>query len=107
MPSIGVNHGTGFYRGFDEGDEAVPGYVHDALKTDAPNTTPILLSRHHDDRLRCCLPTSHSLFRTADIGFVDFNTPGKTIPTRPNHRPAQLMEPSPRCLVSSESKNSL
>ena len=107
MPSIGVNHGAGFYRGFDEGDEAVPGHIHDALKTNAPNTTPILLSRHHDDRLRFCLPASHSRFWAADIGFVDFNTPGKTIPTRQNHRPTQLMEPSPRCLVSPKPKNAL
>ena len=47
-----MNQGPGRYSLIDKGDEAIPGDVHDALKTDATGATPVLFGCHNDDGLR-------------------------------------------------------
>jgi hypothetical protein len=50
----------------------------------------------------CGLSSPHSYFRAADIDLVDFDSSCKAIPTKPDHRSAQLVGPCPGGLVASQ-----
>src|ERR1700674_1864377 len=106
-PSVGAHDGTGGDGFLDKGKEAVPRDVDDAPETNAADAASILLGRHSDDGLGFCFAALRSLFRTADIGFVDLDSPGEAFPPRPANRPAQLVEPSPGRFIASQSEHPL
>ena len=106
-PSIGVDHRADCHGVLNEGNEAVPGHVHDASEANAANTASALLGCHRDDRLGFRFTPPHALFRTADVGLIYLDNSGQAIPARPDHSPAQLVEPSPGCLIATKTKNSL
>jgi len=106
-PSVGVylrprRHGT-----LDEGEQAVRRHVLDAPKADSADAATTFFSRHRDNGLGLGFPSPLALFGAADIGFVDLDCARKAIPAGPDHRPAQLVEPSPSCLVAAQSEHPL
>src|SRR5271166_5557766 len=103
-PPVGVDHTAGYHGLPDEGNEAIARHIHDASKSDAANAAPGLFRRDGNDGLGFGLSAPHSHFRTADIDLVDFDSSGKAIPTRPDHRSAQLVEPGPGCLIASQAE---
>src|SRR3990172_694201 len=102
FPSMGVNRRPGFYGTLDEGKEAVRRDIPDALKADSAKPTAVLLGCHRDDRLVLGVPASLALFRAANIGFVNLDGTEKQMPTRPDHRTAQLVQPRPRRLIAAK-----
>ena len=72
-----------------------------------PDAATTLLCRHRDDGLCFGFSAPLSLFGAADTGFVDLDGAREAIPTGPDHRPPQLVEPCPRRLVAAEPEHPL
>ena len=96
-------------HGADEATQAVRGSVWDVSKSNAadPVFAPVLY-RHGDDGLPCGSATSLSSFLSPPyVGLIHLNTPRKLIASRPNHGPAQFVQPMPRCFVRSQIQDPL
>ena len=106
-PSVGMDHRPGRHGILDEGKKAVRGHVLNAPKADPADAATPLLGRHRDDGLCFGFPAPLSLFGAADIGFVNLDSAGEAIPTGPDHRSPQLVEPGPRRLVAAEPEHPL
>jgi hypothetical protein len=101
-PSVGMNDSPKLHGALDEGKQAVCRDIPDMLKADAAEPPAILLGCYGDDGLALGFSASRARFRAANIGFVNLNSTGQQVPTRPNYRAAQLVQPSPRGLVAAE-----
>ncbi len=99
-----MDHRPRHHSAPDEGNQAVRGDIPDAPKADAAKALTVLLDGHRDDSLRLGFAVSLALFRSIDIGFVNLDRTGQQIPPGPDHRPAQLVQPSPSRLVTAEPK---
>ena len=102
-----MDHRPGRHGILDEGKKAVRGHVLNAPKADPADAATPLLGRHRDDGLCFGFPAPLSLFGAADIGFVNLDSAGEAIPTGPDHRSPQLVEPGPRRLVAAEPEHPL
>ena len=67
-----------------------------------PNSAPALFGRHSDDRLGFGSPPTFTLFRAADIGFVDFDLATEIVSSWTHHRAPQLVQPSPGGLIATK-----
>ena len=65
----------------------------------------ILLSRNDNQCLIFDLSAPQTLFKTADIGFINFYCAAKPIPARPDHRATQFMKPRPCSFITAKPKN--
>ena len=102
--TVGMDHRPRHHSAPDEGNQAVRGDIPDAPKADTAKALTVLLDGHRDDSLRLGFAVSLALFRNIDIGFVNLDRTGQQIPPGPDHRPAQLVQPSPSRLVTAEPK---
>src|SRR5579864_9641063 len=106
-PSVGMNCRPGRHRTLNEGKKAVCGDILDAPKADAAGATAILLGCDRDDGLVIGFSPSRALFRAADISFINLDSPGQKVPSGPDHRPAQLVQPRPGGLVAAKPQHPL
>src|SRR5271166_5165781 len=101
-PSVGVDCRPRRHDALHKGEKAIHRHILDAPKADPADGPTALFGGHGDNGLGFGAPTTLALFRASDVGFVDFYRPRETIPTRPDHRPPQLVQPSPGRLVAAK-----
>jgi hypothetical protein len=101
-PSVGVDCRPRRHGALHEGEKAIRRHILDAPKADPADGPTALFGGHGDNGVGFGAPTALALFRASGVGFVDFCRPRETIPTRPDHRPPQLVQPSPGRLVAAK-----
>src|SRR3989475_2807180 len=106
-PPVRVDHAAGFHRVLDEGNQTLGRGIGNRPQTNASDTPPLFLSRHHNQGFLFGLPTAHTFLQSAQVGFIYLHAAGQPIPPRPDHRPTQLMEPCPGLLVTSQPQHPL
>lgn len=104
---VGVNGRARLYGLSKDGQQAFGGDILDAFPSNAPDRSTVFFRRDHDDGLVLDLATPLTLFRAANIGFIDFNLTGKSITTRSYHGPAQLVQPRPSRFVATQAQCAL
>jgi hypothetical protein len=107
VPGVGPHHAAGFNSLCDRRPQAPGRGVCDPLKPDSSHALPILLCRNNDQCLSLCSTASFSRFLSTDIHLVNLDGAGEPISPRPDHSPAQLMQPCPGGFIASQSENSL
>lgn len=107
FPPVGVNCRARLHGLSNEVQKAFGGNILDAFQPDAPDCATVFLCRDHDDGLFLNLAAPLALFRAANVGFIDFNLAGKSITSRSDHGPAQLVQPRPSRFVAAQAKCSL
>ncbi len=61
----------------------------------------------NDEHFPLFLPPMQAGFRRAPVGFVHLDTPPQTFASGPHHRPAQLVEQSPRGAITAQAQGAL
>ena len=79
----------------------------DILSTDGCDTSSIFLSRNYNQGFLFGLPTSHAFLQSAQVGFIDLHYPGQPITPRSDHRPTELVKPSPSLFVTPQAQHPL
>ena len=108
LPAVRAHLRAGFDCGRDKGNQAGAGDI-----VDPPQAyTAEALGRQYfdgnsDDELVLCAASTHALFDAAHIGLIDFDRAMKTIPPRPHHGSAQLLQHGPCGLIASQSQQPL
>jgi len=87
--------------------QTVRGHVSNSSQSNPPNSSAIFLRRDAHDRFVFRFPAVNGFFGTAQIGLIHLDAALEAISPRPHHRTAQLMVPSPSCLVAAQSQNTL
>ncbi len=90
-----------------EGQQAVRRHVLDMAKSDTAESATVFLDSDRDNRLSRGFPAPRTLFWPADIGFVHLNLAVKVVSAGTDHRPSQLMQPSPGRPVTAETEGAL
>ena len=106
-PSVSMNYRTWHHHRLYERQQTVGRYVFHHGHAYSPGTSATFFCGYNNNRFFLYLSARQRFFRTANIHFINLNCPAKAIAPVPNHCTAQLMEPSPGCLIASKSKNSL
>src|SRR5208337_3442496 len=101
-PAVGVDHRPRHNDVPDKRYQGVRRYIFDAPQADTTNSAPALFGRHSDDRLGFGSPPTFTLFRAADIGFVDFDLATEIVSSWTHHRAPQLVQPSPGGLIATK-----
>ncbi len=65
------------------------------------------LSGDDDQGFIRLLPALGAFLQTADVGLIDLDPAAQPIPVWSDHRPSQLVQPSPSCLVTSQPEHTL
>src|SRR5208283_3218038 len=101
-PAVGVDHRPRRHDVPDKRYQGVRRYIFDAPQADTTNAAPALFGRHSDDRLGFGSPPTFTLFRAADIGFVDFDLATEIVSSWTPHRAPQLVQPGPGSFVAAK-----
>ena len=80
------------------------GYPSEPNAADPP---PVLLRRYDNDRLVFRLAAVDAFFVSTNIGLIHLHTALEAISAGPDHRTAQLMEPTPSRLVAAQAEQLL
>src|SRR5260370_23925203 len=72
-----------------------------------PITRAIGLSGDHNQGLIRLLAALGAFLQTADVGLIDLDPAAQPISVWPDHRPSQLVQPAPSCLVTSQPEHTL
>src|SRR5438874_7930829 len=107
QPPVGVDHTSRFHRILDEGNQTLGRGVGNLLQANASDTSSIFLSRNYNQGFLFGLPTSHAFLQSAQVGFIDLHYPGQPITPRPDHRPTELVKPSPGLFVTPQAQHPL
>ena len=107
FPPVGVNGRARLHDLSNEVQQTFGGNILDAFQANAPDRSPVFLCRDYSDGLFLDLAAPLALFRTANVGFIDFNLTGKSITTWSYHGPAQLVQPRPSRFVATQAKCAL
>src|SRR5271165_5912314 len=106
-PAVGVDQSTRYRGGLNEGQKAGARDVLDATKTYPADALTVLFGGDRNYGLGFGIPAALAFFHTANIGLVHLYRSTERVPSRADHCPAQLVQPGPRRLVTSEAKNTL
>src|SRR5215472_2570429 len=106
-PTVGVDHASRFHRILDEGNKTPGRGIGNSPQADASDTASLLLSRNYNQGFLFRSATSHAFLQPAQKGFIDFHGPSQPFTARPDHRPAQFMQPSPGRLVAPQAQHPL
>src|SRR6516225_5648262 len=106
-PTVGVDHASRFHRILDEGNQTPGRGVGNPLQANAADTSSIFLSRNPNQGFLFGSPTAHAFLQSAQIGFIDLHCPGQPITARPDHRPTELVKPSPSLFVTPQAQDPL
>lgn len=71
----------------------------DSPEADAANPAALFFRRDEDDRLPID-PHTSLVILSAHKGLIDLDPPPQLVATGTNHRPPQLVQPGPGCLVT-------
>ena len=72
-----------------------------------PNAPVAITADFHsdeDDALGLRLPASNPGFLTSYVCFIDLHLSGQSVAIRPYHRPAKLVQPRPRGLITAQAQ---
>src|SRR5579859_7302421 len=106
-PTVGVDHASRFHRILDEGNQTPGRGIGNSPQADASDTASLFLSRNYNQGFLFGFATSHAFLQPAQKGFIDFHGPSQPFTARPDHRPAQFMQPSPGRLVAPQAQYAL
>jgi len=87
--------------------QAWPRRICYALKANSPNLVTRYIYHNNNQCLPCSSSASFPGFRTSDVGFIDFYSPGKTIPSRAHHGTPEFMQPTPGRMITAHTKHPL
>jgi hypothetical protein len=107
-PSVSGHHAPRFDAFFHKCLEGVGGGIRNTTHANAAESAAThLLDRHNDQQLVKYPATTDPFLGSPPLGLVDLDSTLKPVKPRPHHRPAQLVQPCPRCLVALQSQNLL
>src|SRR6516162_6041146 len=95
LPSVRVDHTSGFDVLRDEGFQILGGCIRDPAHPDTSDAGAILLGGNDHQRLGLSLPSANTLFHSSNKSLVDFDSTDQSIAARPNHGSPQLVQPRP------------
>jgi len=107
LPPISMNHAARLDRVFDEPMQALTGGVRNPPHANSPDPAPIFLCGNDNQCLRLGTPAKHPFLRASRIGFIHLHSPRQPIPSRTNHRPAELVQPCLCRLVTPQAQDPL
>ena len=107
LPIVRVQGAAGINAVQDKRMEALGFAVLYSTHSDSPDPRCFTLHSDHHHRFPDHPTTRTALFGSSDKGLVDLDVPLETVASRGNHGATQLVQPSPRGLVASETKDSL
>src|ERR1700683_3277536 len=106
-PTVGVDYASRFHRILDERNKTPGRGIGNSPQADASDTASLFLSRHYNQGFLFGFPPPHAFLQPAQKGFIDFHGPRQPFTARPDHRPAQFMQPSPGRLVAPQAPYAL
>jgi len=86
----------------DRREQAVGARVRNAREPDPADAAIALLDRDQNDRLLRCAASVLAGGDAPDVALVDLDLAVQLVAPRPHHRPPELVQPCPRCLVGGE-----
>lgn len=102
------HHGTaGLNRCRDKRVQTGRRCIRDLFRAHSSDLRSILLDSNDNQCLIIDLAAPQPLFKSADIGFVNFYRATEPIPARPDHRTTQLMKPRSCSLITPQRENPL
>jgi hypothetical protein len=107
-PCVCVHYATRLYRFFDEGLQAVGGRIRNpAHSNPSDSSLPNLFDRNHDQGSLFQIPPTLAFNTRSPVRFVDLDVPRQSFSPRANHRPTELVEPSPGGSVGRQAQYAL
>ena len=100
-PTVRMNRAAGSYRLLDESVQAGCRAICHSRKADTADAGPIFFRRDCDERLSQPITSSPGT-DAANESFVHFDRSTEPIPSWADHRPAQLVQPTPSRFVTAE-----
>ena len=102
------HHGTaGLNRCRDKRVQTGRRCIRDLFHAHSSDFGSILLGSNDNQCLILDLSAPQPLFKTTDIGFINFYRATEPIPARPDHRTTQFMKPRPRSFITPQPENPL
>src|SRR6266404_664790 len=106
-PAIGVDGASRGDSLLDETMQVVSRRIGDLPEANSANASPIFFGGNHNERFTPSISGMSSWRDATDEGFVNFDSPDKALSPRPNHGPAQLVQPTPSRFVTAQSQDAL
>ncbi len=106
-PPVRVDDRSGGDALLDKRVQTVRRHIGNSPQSNPPNSSAVFLRRDGHNRLVFSFSAVNALFRTAQVGLIHLDAAFEALPARPHHRTAQLMEPSPSCLVAAQAQDPL
>ena len=106
-PSIGANLASRFHGLINGILQAFCRGIWNLSKPNPSDSRTIQLSRNYNQRLSCCSTTPFSSLFASDVRFIDFHNAPKPVPSRPDHRSAEFVQPCPRGTIAAETEDAL
>ena len=106
FPAIGANHAAWacsllycFFQAFSRG-------IRHTTKSDSSNTSVFNLCSNDHQRFSCGTAPTLARLLSTNVALINFNYSGKMISPWCNHGTSELMEPKPRCAITTQSEDS-
>ena len=106
-PPVRVNDRPGRDALFHKRVQTVRRHIGNTPQSNPPNSSAVFLRRDGHNRLIFRFSAVDALFHTAQVGLIHLDAAFEALPARPHHRTAQLVEPSPSCLVAAQAQDPL
>jgi hypothetical protein len=107
-PSVGRNYRADFHNVLYEVDQTGSCDIGDLPETyPAKPLGRVYLNGYSNNGFGLCFSATHSLFLSADVRFINLNMSAELVPVRTYHGTAQLVQPSPSSLITTQPEDSL
>jgi len=107
VPSVCMHDTTGFNGSHQKGLQIRRRGIRNSGHAYPADSFAVFLRRNHNHRLGAHVPTANPFFRSTPITIVHLHPSAQSVSSWPNHRPAQFVQPCPRCLVAAKPQNPL
>jgi len=104
---VRMHHAPGRYALLDRSLQALTGVAGHPPQANAADARPVLLSGHHNQGLAGRPAAMLPRLLSAPVRLIYLHRTAETVPSRPHHRSAQLVQPDPRRLVAAQAKDPL
>ena len=104
---VGDHNGTRLDGFLYERKQALRRGAHHAPHSDPANRTAAHLRSNDDKCLLSDVPAPPTRLNPTDEGFVHLDRPGQTVPARPDHRTAKLVQPRPCGSIAAQAEDAL
>ena len=104
-PSIGTDYASRLNRFFHKAMQTLGRCVGDSFHSNSSGSSSIFLRTNSYQCLLLCLAPPYSFLQSTQLRLIHLDPARKSIPPRPDHRPAQFVKPNPRRLITPQSQN--